>query len=1046
MILRAVHRWHTGILLALLLLLLPSFSSAATNKWSVTIRLHEAYSKTDDDADGPDDIYWDVTLGPTVGLGDPQNCNRQDDHEDDKNEIKPEWACTAFVSGADNVNMQIFLVLMDHDGSSEDDEFDINPSPGQLGILMNYTPANSLISIVGVAGRDTPQCAPGRIRLRGFNGDDQAEVVFSVSASLVGAPDGDSDSDGLPDTWEVCGVDGDGDGNADVKLPVLGANRFRKDAFVEIDWMEQAAAPGIAGHTHAPWLPSLVNAWREFDVAWVSNPTVGGVPNKGGIALHVDVGPAYRGYGVDYDGNGTIDFPQPPALPPADGNFDLNGDNIPDIGDLGAFERDRPTPDPTFFVSNSTIAEDSSLDPSVALPVPPAILTGNEFFNQGSDFFNIKQGNFNGARDTSFRYVVFGHSYPGQAVGGPADSSGLAENCGKMTCSDLMVTLGGYARQTVDANLDGAPDADPPPPGPPAPFVAGPRGALPVDGTFAHHTGTFMHELGHTMGLRHGGGDDVNFKPNLLSIMNYAFQMRGIGFDPNNDRVADQLPGVRFDGDQVDDVQRFLYSGWGDRTPVLGLMNEGVTTTPATPFLNENNGVAAAGVTLDALTRYSCPPPTPIPPGTTSPPTRFRRADQSTDWNCSQAPGPFTPQPNATADINNENFSSGALENLSGFDEYNTLRSSGLAFQPSSPGIGLQQQRDMDSNTQRIVEPPQGREVEQSCETPRKLDFEDLVDGTPVKNQYGPTARFLLDDKRTPMIVGPGGRNNIPTESPSQSLINLPREEGVPLVVDFYPPQRTVTLYFGQAGLSNSRREGIRAVLSATDQKGLPMGELSRSIPLPNAGVREFIGATAIWPDELIGRIELRYENASNNVILDEPVLIDDLFVCAKHEDLGLIPLILEPPEFGELSVRLRVNAEYIVKQPAPDGEPDHFAALLQPLPGLPVTIDGAASVTDLVVNRKEGTTVNIVAPDSYGGFDFLYWRHSSGASFGMKTNTVPLTLLSDGTLTAVYRSGRQIGHEPLRPDPIPQDWRGLLELREFRRCVIDCAMSEPPP
>jgi hypothetical protein len=33
----------------------------------------------------------------------------------------------------------------------------------------------------------------------------------------------------------------------------------------------------------------------------------------------------------------------------------------------------------------------------------------------------------------------------------------------------------------------------------------------------------FMHELGHTFGLGHGGGDDVNNKPNYLSVMNYAY-------------------------------------------------------------------------------------------------------------------------------------------------------------------------------------------------------------------------------------------------------------------------------------------------------------------------------------------------------------------------------------------------------------------------------------------------------------------------------------------------------------------------------------------
>jgi hypothetical protein len=52
-------------------------------------------------------------------------------------------------------------------------------------------------------------------------------------------------------------------------------------------------------------------------------------------------------------------------------------------------------------------------------------------------------------------------------------------------------------------------------------------------GTFLGHTvgsldqqqGTFMHELGHNLNLRHGGGDNINNKPNYLSVMNYLFQM-----------------------------------------------------------------------------------------------------------------------------------------------------------------------------------------------------------------------------------------------------------------------------------------------------------------------------------------------------------------------------------------------------------------------------------------------------------------------------------------------------------------------------------------
>lgn len=38
---------------------------------------------------------------------------------------------------------------------------------------------------------------------------------------------------------------------------------------------------------------------------------------------------------------------------------------------------------------------------------------------------------------------------------------------------------------------------------------------------------TVMHELGHTLGLGHGGPDDLNYKPNYLSIMNYGHAERG---------------------------------------------------------------------------------------------------------------------------------------------------------------------------------------------------------------------------------------------------------------------------------------------------------------------------------------------------------------------------------------------------------------------------------------------------------------------------------------------------------------------------------------
>mgnify|MGYP001769098295 CR=1 FL=1 len=43
-------------------------------------------------------------------------------------------------------------------------------------------------------------------------------------------------------------------------------------------------------------------------------------------------------------------------------------------------------------------------------------------------------------------------------------------------------------------------------------------------GSIGQQGGTLMHELGHTLGLRHGGNVETNDKPNYLSVMNYSFQ------------------------------------------------------------------------------------------------------------------------------------------------------------------------------------------------------------------------------------------------------------------------------------------------------------------------------------------------------------------------------------------------------------------------------------------------------------------------------------------------------------------------------------------
>ena len=47
---------------------------------------------------------------------------------------------------------------------------------------------------------------------------------------------------------------------------------------------------------------------------------------------------------------------------------------------------------------------------------------------------------------------------------------------------------------------------------------------LPRERVLQFFAGTFMHELGHNLGLHHGGVEPTNYKPNYLSVMNYSFQ------------------------------------------------------------------------------------------------------------------------------------------------------------------------------------------------------------------------------------------------------------------------------------------------------------------------------------------------------------------------------------------------------------------------------------------------------------------------------------------------------------------------------------------
>lgn len=118
-----------------------------------------------------------------------------------------------------------------------------------------------------------------------------------------------------------------------------------------------------------------------------------------------------------------------------------------------------------------------------------------------NEFRNLKNANMATNRHGYFHYIVMPHRY-----NGTSNSSGQAELDG----DDLIVSLQCAQSTSNVAN-------------------------------------TIMHELGHNLGLRHGGNVDVNYKPNYNSVMNYRYQFPGVdsGCDVGANGVLDFSRGTR---------------------------------------------------------------------------------------------------------------------------------------------------------------------------------------------------------------------------------------------------------------------------------------------------------------------------------------------------------------------------------------------------------------------------------------------------------------------------------------------------------------------
>jgi hypothetical protein len=124
-----------------------------------------------------------------------------------------------------------------------------------------------------------------------------------------------------------------------------------------------------------------------------------------------------------------------------------------------------------------------------------------------TSFYDYKSRHFDMRRTLLFHYALFANS---QNLDGSAGSSGVAEVAG----NDLIVTMGSYGFSTASATG--------------------------LNLLINLQAGTLMHELGHNLGLRHGGNESTNYKPNHYSIMNYMYQFAGLSATPFTANAAER--------------------------------------------------------------------------------------------------------------------------------------------------------------------------------------------------------------------------------------------------------------------------------------------------------------------------------------------------------------------------------------------------------------------------------------------------------------------------------------------------------------------------
>jgi hypothetical protein len=390
-------------------------------------------------------------------------------------------------------------------------------------------------------------------------GDNQMVFWANTTAGtmIIRGTHYDSDQDGLLDHWETQGIDINQDGTIDLNLPAMGANPQKRDLFLEADWVNNRTSGVPTNWSDEPDAGTMQALVNMFAVApALSN----GIP--AGITLHVDAGAGLDTSGNPFSinmGSGPLQGGDLIGQAGSGAHLDViyfglpNSINVPGVqtrsfddiksnffgtadlesrflafhyvvfADFSGFVNDA-TGNP--FTASLTGATSTTLTTSAAFPVDPSDAKGRPVNISGGEVVMITagkgagqirtiQGGSNPANQltiiqpwaiqpdsTSTFTVLLGSSGRAELAepSAPTDLNSVPGN-------DLIVSLGGFAG---DPGHGGGVNSNG--------WLSGPDDF--------NQWRTLAHELGHTLGLRHGGNDNNSQKGNnYLSLMSYSHQV-----------------------------------------------------------------------------------------------------------------------------------------------------------------------------------------------------------------------------------------------------------------------------------------------------------------------------------------------------------------------------------------------------------------------------------------------------------------------------------------------------------------------------------------